>query len=265
MYKNTSLWRVGILSVVISTASGIALAAWVQPTELPPGGNTPPPINTGSTPQIKEGNFSLGVGSTFSATQGLFGKVGIGLTSTPTEPLEVSGKIKTDKIQLGEKWSLSGVGDFYADDSWLRLEDKGDKGYYGGFAAENLWAGNLLYGGSLILGGGWRFAPGGMYAGDDWIRLKDVNGTNYYGGFAADNLWANNTIHAGTPPQGGGAYGDNAVVTVGYLKNAGLVSGAPSGGTPSGGTPSGGTPADCTTTTNYPKNHANEGIPHPHQ
>ena len=172
MYKNTSLWRVGILSVVISTASGIALAAWVQPTELPPGGNTPPPINTGSTPQIKEGNFSLGVGSTFSATQGLFGKVGIGLTSTPTEPLEVSGKIKTDKIQLGEKWSLSGVGDFYADDSWLRLEDKGDKGYYGGFAAENLWAGNLLYGGSLILGGGWRFAPGGMYAGDDWIRLR---------------------------------------------------------------------------------------------
>jgi hypothetical protein len=62
------------------------------------------------------------------------GKVGIG-TTNPTAKLEVIGTTHTQKLQLGQKWLLSGVGN----DDWLRLYGIKGAGYYGGFAAEKLW------------------------------------------------------------------------------------------------------------------------------
>jgi hypothetical protein len=49
--------------------------------------------------------------------------------------------LKVSKLQIGDKWSLSGVGDAHGNDEWLRLMDAGGKDYYGGLAAGKLWAG----------------------------------------------------------------------------------------------------------------------------
>jgi hypothetical protein len=48
-------------------------------------------------------------------------------------------RIVTPKIQLGDKFLLSGVGDAHANDGWLRLFNKDNTGYYGGFAASQLY------------------------------------------------------------------------------------------------------------------------------
>eukprot|EP00798_Chlamydomonas_sp_ICE-L_P005629 gene5629-biopygen2676 len=46
-----------------------------------------------------------------------------------------------NSIKLGNKWSLSGVGDKHGNDDWLRLFNKDGTGYYGGLAAGRLWSG----------------------------------------------------------------------------------------------------------------------------
>lgn len=53
-----------------------------------------------------------------------------------------AGRIKTQKLQLGEKWLLSGVGDGQANDAWLRLTGLDGKAYYGGLAADTMYTTN---------------------------------------------------------------------------------------------------------------------------
>lgn len=48
---------------------------------------------------------------------------------------------RTDAVQLGDKWRLSGVGDAHGNDNWLRLFNKDGTGYRGGLAAMDLWSG----------------------------------------------------------------------------------------------------------------------------
>ncbi len=50
------------------------------------------------------------------------------------------GVSKTDSLLLGNKWKLSGVGDGMANDGWLRLTEQTGKAYYGGLAADQLFA-----------------------------------------------------------------------------------------------------------------------------
>lgn len=53
------------------------------------------------------------------------------------------GWVRMNVLQLGDKWTLSGVGDGEANDEWLRLKraaDQNQRDYWGGFAAEKLWA-----------------------------------------------------------------------------------------------------------------------------
>lgn len=50
-----------------------------------------------------------------------------------------TGEVRAGLLKLGEKYSLSGVGDRHADDDWLRLFDKDGNDYYGGIAMKNLW------------------------------------------------------------------------------------------------------------------------------
>jgi hypothetical protein len=49
------------------------------------------------------------------------------------------GTTYTGKLQLGEKFLLSGVGDAEANDEWLRLKGPTGSQYYGGFAAGKMW------------------------------------------------------------------------------------------------------------------------------
>lgn len=50
-----------------------------------------------------------------------------------------SMNLKTDKLKLGNKFTLSGVGDAHGNDTWLRFFDKDGKDFYGGVATANLW------------------------------------------------------------------------------------------------------------------------------
>jgi len=62
--------------------------------------------------------------------------------------LQSDGSAKMNKIQLGNKWLLSGVGDTVntgpankgASDSWLRLTGTDGRGFYGGLAAGELYS-----------------------------------------------------------------------------------------------------------------------------
>lgn len=50
--------------------------------------------------------------------------------------------VRTGKLQLGDQYLLSGVGDVHSQnkpDGWLRLMNKDGKDYYGGVAMANLW------------------------------------------------------------------------------------------------------------------------------
>jgi hypothetical protein len=51
------------------------------------------------------------------------------------EYLENPGVLKTDVLRLGNKWTLSGVGEVQGDDEWLRLLNTSSDEYWGGFAA----------------------------------------------------------------------------------------------------------------------------------
>jgi len=53
-----------------------------------------------------------------------------------------------NKLKLGNKWTMSGVGDAHGNDDWLRLFGNNEAGYYGGFAAGRLWTGQGYLAGS---------------------------------------------------------------------------------------------------------------------
>lgn len=63
-------------------------------------------------------------------------------------------QVMTGKLQLGNKFSLSGVGDGHNNDDWLRVMNKDGGDYYGGVAAGRLWSRDKteLWGEALIQG-----------------------------------------------------------------------------------------------------------------
>lgn len=63
-------------------------------------------------------------------------------------------RVKMQRVQLGNKFMLSGVGDAHGNDDWLRLFDKDNKGYHGGFAAGKLWTPDLYSVGTATFKGG---------------------------------------------------------------------------------------------------------------
>jgi Chaperone of endosialidase len=66
--------------------------------------------------------------------------------------LTESGVAKIPKLQLGNKWLLSGEGDAHANDDWLRLFNIHNTGYFGGFAAGKLYSiGGIVHGSDLRL------------------------------------------------------------------------------------------------------------------
>ena len=47
--------------LVICFAVAFYVVAWQEPTQAPPGGNVPPPINVGTEAQTKEGDLTIGI------------------------------------------------------------------------------------------------------------------------------------------------------------------------------------------------------------
>ncbi len=111
--------------------------------------------------------------------------------------LTESGITKIPKLQLGNKWLLSGEGDAHANDDWLRLFSIQGTGYFGGFAAEKLYSGTTTFTQKLQLGSKWLLSGAGdAHGNDDWLRLFNVQGDDYFGGFAAAKLYSiGGTVH----------------------------------------------------------------------
>ena len=69
-----------------------------------------------------------------------------------TGNLTVEGELRTPVIYLGNKWRLSAIGDWAANDDWLRMQAVGTNNYYGGLAAGKLYSnGGVVQGSDLRL------------------------------------------------------------------------------------------------------------------
>ncbi len=79
----------GITLSIFAISLGVLATDWVGPTQAPPGGNLPAPLNSSSLAQIKDG--ALGIEGVLRAYSNLIvdGNVGIG-TTVPNSPLHVS-------------------------------------------------------------------------------------------------------------------------------------------------------------------------------
>jgi hypothetical protein len=108
-----------ILSAVGVLAMSILISylvfAWNEPSQNPPQGNVPAPINVGPQGQAKEGGLILNTGGASTGLIVQYGNVGIG-TTNPTVKLDVRG------------WLT--VGGHWASDGFITLEDHASEGFH---------------------------------------------------------------------------------------------------------------------------------------
>jgi hypothetical protein len=83
--------------------------------------------------------WDIGVrdGNDFSIIDGHNGRFGLGINEL--------GVVKVNVLQLGDKFRLSGVGDWGANDEWLRMSNPANTAYGGGFAAHKMWTNQGQY------------------------------------------------------------------------------------------------------------------------
>ena len=129
------------------------------------------------------------------------------------DPSIMQEAVKTKKLQLGDKFMFSAVGDAHANDDWLRMFDKDGKGYNGGFAAGRLWTPSFYSNseGTNLKGGESAHNPnkwGTHFPGTDnrnYIRGDtEMRGdTNHIGAFAVGGQFTTNTISGDSARQSG--------------------------------------------------------------
>lgn len=97
-----------------------------------------------------------------------------------TNGLTVKKTLTTDKLQLGNKFLFSGVGDAHANDDWLRVFGKDGKGYYGGIAMNKLWTGSEAHlGGNTNVRGNLNIRGGSSeHNAQKWDTHLPWNGDN---------------------------------------------------------------------------------------
>lgn len=97
MFKNFLKESIKVIAILAVAIPAVAfLAGWQGPKGAPPTENALPPVNVGPDDQAKEGGLS--VGTFVSRLQTILardsGNVGIGLSDSPTEKLDVEGFVK---------------------------------------------------------------------------------------------------------------------------------------------------------------------------
>jgi hypothetical protein len=96
-----AVFLTALISGILILGVGYYAFAWTNPTQNPPGGNVPAPVNIGSDSQTKSGSFFS------SATLG-------GVTVNATSSLCIAGDCKTAWSQVGgSQWTTSGSDIYY--------------------------------------------------------------------------------------------------------------------------------------------------------
>jgi len=98
----------------------------------------------------------------------------------------VNGTTKTNSISLGDKWTLSGVGDAHANDDWLRFLGNDGKDYYGGIAAGRLWSGGPVYVNGDLSVSGTTNVGGTVSLNDKQLRIRGPGDPNHFIAWSRD-------------------------------------------------------------------------------
>jgi hypothetical protein len=113
-----------ILTIAFTFALSVnyLFAAWVGPTQAPPGGNTPAPVHVGLITQTKDGGLIVGALRSLLDVY-VDGKVGIG-TTNPSEALEVAGGVKVGNTTNANAGTIRWTGadlEVYNGSAWVSL------------------------------------------------------------------------------------------------------------------------------------------------
>ena len=121
-----------------------------------------------------------------SVTQGELNKVDMRKGGNIVGDIDVSGVSKTSTLKLGDKWTLSGVGDAHGNDDWLRFFNKDGKDYYGGVATGKVWSGGPVYVGGDLSVGGTTTVGGNVSLQDKQLRLRGLGDEYHYIAYSTD-------------------------------------------------------------------------------
>ncbi len=103
--------KITILALALTLGTNMLFAAWQAPTQTPPNGNVPAPLNQGGVDQTKAGGLAV---NAFAAAANSFfaGNVTIG---TPTAPAhfklvdgnQAQGKVLTSDVNGNASWQTN--------------------------------------------------------------------------------------------------------------------------------------------------------------
>lgn len=145
--KSTNLWGDGGTQYVTIGEGGAAGIMFYNPHVVWYAPEARASIRMGRSGGIPSGHWwDIGVrgGNVFSIVDGQTGAFGLSINE--------GGTVKVNVLQIGDKWRLSGVGDWGANDDWLRLANISNTNYFGGLAASKLWSvGGVVQGSDLRL------------------------------------------------------------------------------------------------------------------
>ncbi len=143
--KTTALWGDGATQYVTIGEGGAAGIMFYNPHVVWYPSEARASIRMGRSGGVPTGHWwDIGVraGNAFSIVDGHNGAFGLSISD--------AGTVKVNVLQLGDKWRLSGVGDWGANDDWLRLANTVNNNYFGGLAAFKLWSnGGVVQGSDL--------------------------------------------------------------------------------------------------------------------
>ena len=103
-FQKTIALLVGVVAMAL--AISYFVFAWTEPTQAPPGGNVPAPLNVGPAGQSKAGGLILNTGEAATGLIVQHGNVGIG-TTNPGQKLDVAGNVSANNYWIGTtgKWA----------------------------------------------------------------------------------------------------------------------------------------------------------------